>query len=163
MAGIGDALTRCGDDQRGCAAGNGDCGPPVSGGGQRWSGPSLFCWLGCGGRLWVQRLHTRWELPPPAVVVSFRASLCPRVLFIGQRWRNGTPLAVCIALALLSDVTDGVLARRWQIDTENLRRWDTRADTFFYACVFVVALLLFPGALARRWLLICGLITVEVL
>jgi phosphatidylglycerophosphate synthase len=122
-----------------------------------------LCWLECVARLWVKRWHTRWKLRLPAMLVSFRAALGPGIILIGQRWRNGTPLTACIVMALVSDVADGVLARRWRVDTENLRRWDTRADTFFYACVLVVALLLFPGALARRWLLICGLITAEVL
>jgi CDP-diacylglycerol--glycerol-3-phosphate 3-phosphatidyltransferase len=74
---------------------------------------------------------------------------------------SGLVLAACIVLALLSDIFDGVLARRWHTDTENLRRWDTRADTLFYACVLVAVFLRYPAALERRWLLIAGLLTAE--
>jgi len=94
--------------------------------------------------------------------VSFRAALGPGIIVVSLVWPKGWALTACIGLALLSDVLDGVLARRWHIDTENLRRWDTRADTLFYACVLVVALLRYPAAIERRWLLIAGLLTAEV-
>jgi CDP-diacylglycerol--glycerol-3-phosphate 3-phosphatidyltransferase len=75
----------------------------------------------------------------------------------------GLMLAIAISLALLSDIFDGILARRWGVDTERLRRWDTRVDIFFYLCVLIVVLLLFPAAIYRRWLLLAAVITAEVL
>jgi phosphatidylglycerophosphate synthase len=87
-------------------------------------------------------VHAGWKLRLPAALVSFRAALGPGIVLISQRWRNGIPLAVCIVMALVSDSYDGVLARRWPIDTENLRRWDTRAGTLFYACVLIVVFML---------------------
>ncbi len=112
-------------------------------------------------RLRAKRVHTHWKLWLPASLVSFRAALGPGIIVTSLVWRNAWPLMLCIFLALLSDVFDGVLARRWHIDTENLRRWDTRADTFFYACVLVVAFLRYPAALESRWLLVAGLLTAE--
>jgi CDP-diacylglycerol--glycerol-3-phosphate 3-phosphatidyltransferase len=77
--------------------------------------------------------------------------------------KSGLPLTVCIAMALLSDVFDGVLARRWGVATDALRCWDTRADTLFYTCVLAVIFLRYPAAVQQRWVLIAGLITAEVL
>jgi CDP-diacylglycerol--glycerol-3-phosphate 3-phosphatidyltransferase len=109
------------------------------------------------------RAHGRWKTRLPAALVSFRAALGPG-LILASRWpHSGLLLVACVALALLSDVLDGVLARRWRVDTETLRRWDTRADTFFYTCVLAVILLNYPAVIARRWLLLAGLITAEVI
>jgi phosphatidylglycerophosphate synthase len=118
-------------------------------------------------RLLARRSLGDWKLRLPALLVSFRAALGLGLLVFCvlsgiHAIHHQMVFAVCIAAALLSDVYDGVLARHWNIDTENLRRWDTRADTLFYLCVFIVAVLQYPEAFRDRWLLIAGLITAEV-
>ena len=115
------------------------------------------------GRILASHTMDHWKLLIPGLLVAFRAALGPAMILISLRWKSGAPLTVCIMLALLSDVFDGILARRWRVATDALRRWDTRADTLFYACVFCVILLHFPSALERRWALIGGLIAAEVL
>jgi len=115
------------------------------------------------GRLLAARTRSNWKLQVPGLLVAFRAALGPIMVLISLRWRIGVPLTVCIAIALLSDVFDGVLARRWGVATDTLRRWDTRADTFFYSCVLAVILLNHPAAIERRWALVAGLIVAEVL
>ena len=113
-------------------------------------------------RLLARRAHCNWKLRLPALLVSFRAALGLGLVAANSAIHNQVVFAICIFVALLSDVYDGVLARRWQIDTENLRRWDTRADTLFYLCVFVVAMMRYPEAFQNRWLMIAALITAEV-
>ncbi len=39
-----------------------------------------------------------------------------------------------VVAALMSDIFDGVLARRWQCDTAGVRLFDSMADTVFYVC-----------------------------
>jgi len=113
-------------------------------------------------RILARRAHERWKLRLPAMLVSFRAALGPVMVLIGARWRSGTPLAVCIVMALASDAFDGILARRWQIDTETLRRWDTRADTFFYTCVLLAIILRAPQTIARHWVVLVALVGSEI-
>lgn len=71
----------------------------------------------------------------PWLMATGRALLGP-VLVIGEKcgW-NGFALAALIVTALLSDIFDGILARRWHCDTAAVRLFDSMADTFFYACV----------------------------
>lgn len=117
-------------------------------------------------RLQAERVHNlckQWQPRLPGLLVSFRAALGPLMIILNILSQKGCIAAVCVGLALLSDVFDGVLARRWHLDTVTLRRWDTRADTFFYACVLAVICLRYPEALERRWVLIAGLITAEVI
>lgn len=68
----------------------------------------------------------------PWLMAATRAALGP-VLILGERARwNGVALAVLIITALLSDIFDGVLARRWKCDTAAVRTFDSMADIVFY-------------------------------
>jgi CDP-diacylglycerol--glycerol-3-phosphate 3-phosphatidyltransferase len=77
----------------------------------------------------------------PWLMAGARAALGP-VMVIGQacQW-NGFALAGTILAALLSDIYDGVLARRWDCDTPAVRLFDSMADTVFYVCVAVALFL----------------------
>jgi hypothetical protein len=70
----------------------------------------------------------------PWAMAAGRAALGP-VLIAGAAcgW-NGVALASLVMTALLSDIFDGVLARRWKCDTAGVRLFDTLADTVFYLC-----------------------------
>ncbi len=68
----------------------------------------------------------------PWAMASGRAALGP-VLAVGAKCQwNGLALAGIVLAALVSDIFDGVLARRWGCDTAAVRLFDTLADTFFY-------------------------------
>jgi CDP-diacylglycerol--glycerol-3-phosphate 3-phosphatidyltransferase len=70
----------------------------------------------------------------PWVMAAGRAALGP-VLIAGAAcsW-NGFALAGMVVGALVSDIYDGVLARRWRCDTAGVRLFDSMADTVFYLC-----------------------------
>ena len=71
----------------------------------------------------------------PWLMAGARALLGP-VLIVGQAcgW-NGFTLAAMVLAALLSDLFDGILARRWHCDTPAVRLFDSMADTVFYISV----------------------------
>jgi phosphatidylglycerophosphate synthase len=114
-------------------------------------------------RLRATRVYDRVKLWIPAFLISFRSALGPVMIVLNSLSQRGVVMTACVGLALLSDVFDGMLARRWHLDTVTLRRWDTRADTFFYACVLAVIWMRYPQALQQRWVLIAGLLTAEVI
>jgi CDP-diacylglycerol--glycerol-3-phosphate 3-phosphatidyltransferase len=82
------------------------------------------------------RMHIRKE-HIPWVMAAARAALGP-VLIAGAAcsW-NGFALAGMVVGALVSDIYDGVLARRWRCDTAGVRLFDSMADTVFYLCTAV--------------------------
>jgi len=92
----------------------------------------------------IRKQHIPW------LMATGRASLGP-VLVVGEKcgW-NGLALAGLIVTALLSDIFDGILARRWHCDTSAVRLFDSMADTFFYVCV-VAALWVGKPALWASW------------
>ncbi len=71
-------------------------------------------------------------------------------------------MAACILVALLSDIFDGILARRLSIATEFLRRYDSGADTVFYSSVALGVWVLYPQVLLKHALGLTGLISFEV-
>jgi phosphatidylglycerophosphate synthase len=75
----------------------------------------------------------------PWLMAGTRMMLGP-VMILGERARwNGVALAMLIVAVLLSDIFDGVLARRWKCDTAGVRLFDSMADIVFYAgCAIAV-------------------------
>jgi CDP-diacylglycerol--glycerol-3-phosphate 3-phosphatidyltransferase len=77
----------------------------------------------------------------PWLMAGARALLGP-VMILGERARwNGVTLAALVVVALLSDIFDGVLARRWKCDTAGVRLFDSMADIVFYlGCAIALGL-----------------------
>jgi CDP-diacylglycerol--glycerol-3-phosphate 3-phosphatidyltransferase len=70
-------------------------------------------------------------------------------------------MATAIVLALLSDIYDGVLARRLGTETTLLRRADSAADTLFYVCAAWAAWILNPNSVRSVWGILAALLGLE--
>lgn len=68
---------------------------------------------------------------------------------------------VCLVGAFLSDVFDGIIARRLGIATPALRRLDSIADTVFYVGATYAVWQLFRSAITARWLPLSVLVGLE--
>ena len=68
----------------------------------------------------------------PWSMVLQRAALCPVILLGAYRDWDGRWLGGMVLFALVDDVLDGMVARRWGSDTAALRLADSCADTVFY-------------------------------
>lgn len=97
-------------------------------------------------------------------MVGFRALLGPALYVMALRlaapelW-----LGAMIAAGLVSDVYDGILARRWQTDTAALRVADSFADTIFYLGVLAAIVQRHWPALHQRLWLLAALLALEAL
>lgn len=80
----------------------------------------------------------------PLSLTILRIALGPALLILAVEYPNAILFGVCLTLAFLSDVFDGIIARRLGIATANLRRLDSLADSIFYVCATLVAWLLYP-------------------
>jgi phosphatidylglycerophosphate synthase len=80
----------------------------------------------------------------PTLLVSLRAALAPLILVAGFRHWPGSWLVMILIVAFLSDVFDGVIARRLGVATERLRLADSVVDIGFYLCVTAACLLGYP-------------------
>ncbi len=80
----------------------------------------------------------------PWLLIYFRLALTVPAVLLGYFHITGGVYVVLMAAAALSDVYDGVLARKYGVETAWLRQWDSAADTIFFAGVVVGMFLAFP-------------------
>ena len=101
------------------------------------------------------RRHSRRSAAAPIVLTTVRVLLGPAVVLLAYAGVRGWPMAACIIAALLSDFFDGVLARKLNVVTAVLRRYDSIADTVFYVGVLVAVWHLERSVVFRfKWLLV---------
>ncbi len=75
----------------------------------------------------------------PLSLIVLRVLLAPAIVLLAWYSPDHRAFGVCLTLGFLSDVFDGVIARRLGIATPTLRRLDSVADTIFYiAATFAV-------------------------
>ena len=79
-----------------------------------------------------------------ALLTLLRMALAPVVLWLAFHRPSGPAFAACLAAAFVSDVFDGVIARRLHVATPGLRRLDSAADSVFYLAATAAAWHLHP-------------------
>ena len=97
----------------------------------------------------------------PWGLIVLRALGCPLIVLGARHGWSGGWLGVVVVAALLSDIYDGILARRWGGETPVLRLSDSMADTIFYLGVVVALWLREPLVLLGNWKLFLALLSLE--
>ena len=101
-------------------------------------------------------------LSAPEVLIAFRAA-CGAALFVLACFGFPGPLLAGVLLAgFLSDVFDGIVARRLGKATDGLRQADTLVDTAFYVAAAVSLWLAVPGAFDSSSVPLGALIAIHV-
>jgi phosphatidylglycerophosphate synthase len=81
-----------------------------------------------------------------------RLALAPAALLLLRAGAPGAVFAAILVTGFLSDVFDGVVARRYEVATAMLRRLDSSVDTVFYLAIAYAAYRLHPDPLrALAW------------
>ncbi|HVS76148.1 MAG TPA: CDP-alcohol phosphatidyltransferase family protein [Steroidobacteraceae bacterium] len=75
--------------------------------------------------------HRYLRLVPISLII-LRAALAPALWVISSRGGSHLAFGLCLSAAFLSDVFDGIIARRLGVATPGLRRLDSAVDTLFY-------------------------------
>jgi len=83
----------------------------------------------------------------PLALTALRAGLAPVVVALALAWPAPRAFGACLVVAFLSDVFDGVVARRLGVATPGLRRLDSIADSVFYVAALFAAWHLHPDAI----------------
>jgi phosphatidylglycerophosphate synthase len=98
----------------------------------------------------------------PLLLTALRAALAPVLVFFAFFLPFKPALAACLIVAFLSDIFDGVLARRLGIATPRLRRLDSFADSLFYIAATLAVWQLQPAAITGRWIPLSILVALEI-
>jgi len=101
-------------------------------------------------------------LSPPELLIAFRAACAPLIFVLACFGFPGPLLAAVLGAAFLSDVFDGVIARRLGIATAGLRQADTLVDTFFYVAAGAALKVAVPAAFDNAELPLVLLVIVHV-
>jgi CDP-diacylglycerol--glycerol-3-phosphate 3-phosphatidyltransferase len=110
----------------------------------------------------MQIVGLRWKRAIPWSMVIFRAILAPMVVAAASLMKDPEVwLGGMIAAAFVSDVYDGILARRWGTATARLRIADSMADTAFYLAVLTAIILRHWPALQERLGLLIAVLALE--
>ncbi|KRA59567.1 CDP-alcohol phosphatidyltransferase [Caulobacter sp. Root655] len=89
----------------------------------------------------------------PYLLIALRVAagllILALALLVGSpaRWS----CAALLAVGVLSDIFDGVIARRLGSVTDRLRIFDSRADVVFWLCATAAVLILHPRLVATLW------------
>lgn len=98
----------------------------------------------------------------PALLIAFRGLAALVLLPMG--WLGqGIWLAALLLLATLSDIFDGIIARRLGVSTEALRRADSIVDLIFWLTAVAALALLRPAAMAANAPVLATAIGAEIL
>jgi phosphatidylglycerophosphate synthase len=95
------------------------------------------------------------------LLTGLRASLAPVVVLLSIYAPKPKDFAACLVAAFVSDIFDGIIARRLNVATAAIRRLDSAADTLFYAACVFAAWHLYPAAITERLLPLSILIALE--
>lgn len=88
----------------------------------------------------------------PLALLVFRAIAAPLLIAGAALGAPGFVLATLVTLAFLSDIFDGVIARRLRVATDGLRFADSVVDLAFYAAALVAVYLRAPNTfVVLRW------------
>lgn len=82
----------------------------------------------------------------PQLLIIFRLLLGPIMIFLTYKFGNEIrkELIILLFLGLLSDISDGIIARKLGTSSEKLRRMDSQTDLVFWLCVAWCSWLLNP-------------------
>ena len=87
----------------------------------------------------------------PQLLIAFRAACAPAIFVLACFRFDGLLLAGVLFAALVSDIFDGVLARRAGTATPALRRADTIVDTIFYLAAGIALYVKIPDVYDNLW------------
>jgi phosphatidylglycerophosphate synthase len=93
----------------------------------------------------------------PLAMIIFRFLCAPAIILISFYFgQSGSPaIIILMYLGLVSDILDGIIARKYNATSELLRRLDSQADLVFWLSIGISAWLLHPEIIAanNEWII----------
>lgn len=83
----------------------------------------------------------------PSILVIIRFTIAPLLLLDALDHETGLWFIIGYVIAVISDIFDGIIARRLEVSTVQLRQADSWADICLYLCVAISCWLVYPQVL----------------
>jgi phosphatidylglycerophosphate synthase len=97
----------------------------------------------------------------PLLLIVLRPLLALLLLLLRNEGNFNLLVWVIVPLGLVSDIIDGIIARRLGISTPTLRRLDSAADQVFWLLLMATAWLKYPLFFRDHWLSLLLLLAAE--
>ena len=99
----------------------------------------------------------------PAILVGIRFAIAPLLLVDALDRQVGLGFLILYTIAVLSDIFDGVLARKLKVSTPQLRRADSWADLCLYCCIAIGGWSIYPEVITDFRVPLAGAIAAQLL
>tara|TARA_B100000809_G_scaffold217620_1_gene223896 strand:+ start:37 stop:636 length:600 start_codon:yes stop_codon:yes gene_type:complete len=100
----------------------------------------------------------------PIILILFRLLLAPIILalayFIGESTKM--IIVVLMYLGLISDILDGIIARKQNISSAKLRRMDSQTDMIFWLSIGFATWILYPKLISDNSIVIWTILGMEI-
>jgi cardiolipin synthase (CMP-forming) len=99
----------------------------------------------------------------PFLLIAFRFLLAPLLLFLGYAYHREYRLLIVglLFLGLLSDILDGIIARKLRVASAGLRRLDSQTDMLFWLAAGFTAWFIWPETINENKVVIYALLGME--
>jgi phosphatidylglycerophosphate synthase len=101
----------------------------------------------------------------PIYLIALRFLLAPVMIYLGYFYKttSGRLIVFLLIVGLLSDIFDGIIARKQKMSTAILRRLDSQTDMIFWVSAGFTAWLIWPEVIKANHLVIYILFGMEAL
>jgi len=101
----------------------------------------------------------------PYLLILFRFLLAPIILLLSYFMTESAAYIVLVLmfLGLISDIFDGIIARKMKIDTEKMRRLDSQTDLIFWLSIAVSCYLIYPELIKENLIGVFAVVLMEAL
>ncbi|MDR2236590.1 MAG: CDP-alcohol phosphatidyltransferase family protein [Chryseobacterium sp.] len=89
----------------------------------------------------------------PYILIAIRFLLAPVILFLAYfaGGKSGFTILVLMYFGLLTDIFDGIIARKAGVSSEKLRRMDSQTDLVFWLSLGLAAYFINPELIRDEW------------
>jgi CDP-diacylglycerol--glycerol-3-phosphate 3-phosphatidyltransferase len=101
----------------------------------------------------------------PKLLIIFRLILAPIIIITAYIFKNDAkiPILIMMYLGIISDILDGIFARKMKVSTSELRQFDSKADAVFRISIIISLWILNPIAVKDHIFPIMLIFIMEVL
>ncbi|MBV6622474.1 MAG: CDP-alcohol phosphatidyltransferase family protein [Rivularia sp. (in: Bacteria)] len=99
----------------------------------------------------------------PSLLVGMRFTIAPLLIFDALDHTNSYWFIIGYVIAVLSDIFDGIIARRLKVSTTQLRQADSWADICLYLCVAISAWLVYSQVIINFRLPLLSAIAIQLI
>ena len=99
----------------------------------------------------------------PSLLVGIRYTIAPLLVFDALDHKTSSWFIIGYVIAVLSDIFDGIIARRLKVSTTQLRQADSWADICLYLCIAVSTWLVYPQVIINFRLPLLSAIAIQLI